>query len=325
VSLVGRFLETVDRERLLPDGSKVLVAVSGGADSVCLFELLRAVAPHRGLTMYGFHMNHRLRAAADDDEAFVRTLFARARVPLTVVRADVRRFAGRHRLGIEEAGRELRYRHMARLGRRVGCSRIALGHTSDDNLETMLLNLARGAGMTGLRGIPVVRMPFVRPLIDLARDEIEAWLRARGQTWREDESNRDEAHARNLIRRRVVPGLREINPEAVAAGRRTARVLAADDEYLESLARDAFSRVTRRTRHGLEIDLIAFSAYNESVKKRMVRQAIPRLESSGVDRVLVFLAGSSPRLTLGGGVLLARLRGHTARVTGKRTKETNGR
>jgi tRNA(Ile)-lysidine synthase len=157
LSVPGRFLVTVKEHALLPEGSSVLAAISGGADSVCLLDLLRLAQPRLRLRLAAFHLNHGLRETAARDESFVRALCRDWRVELVVARADVAGHAKRHRLGVEEAGRELRYRHMERAARKLKCDVIALGHTANDNLETMLLNIVRGAGPRGLAGIPVKR------------------------------------------------------------------------------------------------------------------------------------------------------------------------
>ena len=157
LSVPGRFFATAKEYGLLPEGSGVLTAVSGGADSVCLLDLLRLAQPRLKLRLAAFHLNHGLRGTAARDEEFVRKLCHDWSVELVVARADVAGFAKRHRMGIEEAGRELRYRHLERVARKLKCDVIALGHTANDNLETMLLNLARGAGPRGLAGIPVLR------------------------------------------------------------------------------------------------------------------------------------------------------------------------
>ena len=157
LSVPGRFFATVKEHDLLPEGASVLAAVSGGADSVCLLDLLRLAQPRLKLRLAAFHLNHDLRGTAKRDEDFVGKVCRDWKVELVVARADVAGYSKRHRMGVEEAGRDLRYRHLERVGRKLGCDVIALGHTANDNLETMLLNLARGAGPRGLAGIQVQR------------------------------------------------------------------------------------------------------------------------------------------------------------------------
>lgn len=286
-SVYGCFLQTVERYNLFPSESKVLVAVSGGSDSVCLLDLLRIFASERKLRLIGFHLNHRLRETARRDEAFVRSLFGSE--PLVVVRSDVGRYAQRHRLGIEEAARLVRYRHMERVAKRLGCVRVALGHNADDNLETMLFNLARGAGLSGLAGIPVQRGIFVRPLLDLEREDIVRYLRARGLDWVEDETNKDIAFRRNLLRLQVVPALKAVNPGVVANARRTSILLRDEDDFLDTLAREALNRVAKVGRNRVSVDCCIFGEYNRCLKRRIVRILIPGLDAEAVERVLAFL------------------------------------
>ena len=157
LSVPGRFFATVKEYGLLPEGASVLAAVSGGPDSVCLLDLLRLAQPRLRLRLAAFHLNHGLRDAAARDEDFVRKLCRDWGVELVVASVDVAAYAKRHRLGIEEAGRELRYKHLERVARKLKCDVVALGHTANDNLETMMLNLVRGAGPRGLAGIPISR------------------------------------------------------------------------------------------------------------------------------------------------------------------------
>ncbi|MEO0080509.1 MAG: tRNA lysidine(34) synthetase TilS [candidate division WOR-3 bacterium] len=303
VSVLGRFLETVNRWELLPRGCRVLVAVSGGPDSVCLLDLLRAVARRFELKLCAFHMNHRLRPTAERDEGFVRKLCADWDVPLTVVRSDVAAYARRHRLGLEEAGRELRYHHLARIAKRLGCDRIALGHTADDNLETIILNLARGAGLRGLSGIPVVRDNFIRPLLDLERNEILSHLRARGIEWVEDESNKDPRFRRNLVRQELVPLLKRLSPAAVQNARRAATLLADDDRLLETIAASEVGKVVVSRRPAISIDTREFAQYNISLKRRILRQLFPELNSNDVERIISLTQNrSSGRLVLRAGI-----------------------
>jgi tRNA(Ile)-lysidine synthase len=304
LSVIGTFLDTVQRHGLLAPGDRVLVAVSGGADSVCLLDLLSLVQERFGLTLIGFHLNHGLRAEAARDERFVQALFQRMKLELVVVRARVRLYARRHRLGIEEAGRTLRYQHMLRIARRRNCSRIALGHTAGDNLETMLLNLCRGTGLPGLAGIPACRDLFIRPLIDLQRAALLRHLQARGLSWVEDTTNQVLDFRRNLIRHRVVTLLERINPGVVANARRTARLLADENDYLDELAAAAAASCARRTSGTVQIDTVRFRDYNTALKRRVVRWLLPGLDSADVEQVLNLCHGrSGRRLVLGQGLV----------------------
>ncbi len=337
LSVPGRFFATVKEHGLLPEGASVLAAVSGGADSVCLLDLLLLAQPRLKLRLAAFHLNHGLRGTAARDEDFVRKLCRDWRVELVVARADVAGYAKRHKLGIEEAGRELRYRHLERVARKLTCDVIALGHTANDNLETMLLNLARGAGPRGLAGIQIrraadshhkdtktqrgrSRITFIRPLIDIEREKLEQHLRSRGIEWVEDESNLDVSFRRNLLRREVVPVLTRLNPNTVANARRAAQLLAEEGEFLDGLAESAAADVAHLDKGRVRIDLTEFKTYNGVLKRRMLKLVLTELDSQAVERVLDFCNRTTGgRLTLTRGVRAHRRRGM---IEFERTKES---
>jgi tRNA(Ile)-lysidine synthase len=326
LSVPGRFFATVKEYDLLPEGASVLAAVSGGADSVCLLDLLRLAQPRLRLRLAAFHLNHGLRESAARDEESVGKLCHDWRVELVVARADVAGFAKRHKMGIEEAGRDLRYRHLERVARKRKCGVIALGHTANDNLETMLLNLARGAGPRGLAGIPVTRasepnhrdtkaqrapdITYVRPLIDIERDKLEQHLQARGIAWVEDESNLDVNYRRNLVRREVVPVLLKLNPNTVANARRAAQLLAEEGEFLDGLAGSAAGDLVESGPGRVRIDILKFKDYNNILKRRILKRVLPELDSHAVEGILEFCnRDSGGKLTLTRGVRAHRRRG----------------
>ena len=198
---------------MLAPGARVVAAVSGGADSVCLFHVLRELAPRVGFTVAGMaHLNHQLRGeASDGDERCVAQLASQNGVKFFGEEVDVAAAGG----NLEQAARLARGEFFARVLREGGGDRIATGHTRDDQAETVLFRVMRGSGLAGLAGIlPMTREGLVRPLLDVSRAEIETFLRDRGIEWREDASNRDESFARNRIRHSLLPELaREWNPE----------------------------------------------------------------------------------------------------------------
>ena len=325
LSVPGRFFATVKEYGLLPEGSDVLAAVSGGADSVCLLDLLRLAQPQLKLRLAAFHLNHGLRGTAARDEEFVRKLCRDWRVELVGACADVAGYAKRHRMGIEEAGRRLRYRYLERVARKLKCDVIALGHTANDNLETMLLNLTRGAGPRGLAGISVQRLSevnrrgtktqrarvrFIRPLIDIERGQLEQHLRARGIEWVEDESNLDVNYRRNLLRREVVPVLVRLNANAAANARRAAQLQAEEGAFLDGLAEAAARDVAEFGEGRVRIDILKFKDYNNILKRRILKRVLPELDSQAVEGVLQFCnRDSGGKLTLTRGVRAHRRRG----------------
>lgn len=214
----------------------ILCAVSGGLDSMCLLHMLDAWRKERGGQMIAAHFNHQLRGgAADRDEAFVREICAKWDIPLTAGRGDVRDFARRKGLSIEEAARELRYDFLRRTAKEKGCSWICTAHHADDNAETILMNLIRGTGLRGLTGMERDRDMILRPLLDVTRAELEAYAAAWNVPHIEDETNADpDAASRNFLRLQVMPLLKELNPKAVEHICRTAGQLRSVDHALEA-------------------------------------------------------------------------------------------
>jgi tRNA(Ile)-lysidine synthase len=215
--------------------TRVLVAVSGGADSVALLRALHSVAPEFGITLHVAHLHHRLRGAdADADLAFVRALCGTLGVPLTTARWNTRARMKRRGLTGQNGLRTLRRAFLTQAARRAGAAFIATAHTADDQLETVLLRLARGTGVPGLGGMSARAGIWIRPLLEATRGEIEADLDRIGQPWREDRSNQDLRYARNWIRHRVVPAL-----AAAVAGPGSRSALGIPDDSRTDAARRA--------------------------------------------------------------------------------------
>lgn len=249
-------------------GEKILCAVSGGLDSMCLLFMLDAWCRERGGELTAAHFNHQLRGpAADRDERFVRDVCEQWGIPLTVGRGDVRAYARGEGLSVEDAARILRYEFLREA---AGRARIYTAHHADDNAETVLLNLVRGTGLTGLTGMDWQRDGLCRPLLAASREELAACAARWKIPHVEDETNADpEAAARNLLRLRVMPLLKELNPRAAEHISQTARRLRGVDRSLERDAAERTKHVeVREGRVTLSVD--ALLSAPEAVRPRML-------------------------------------------------------
>ncbi|MET0017640.1 tRNA lysidine(34) synthetase TilS [Oscillibacter sp.] len=223
-------------------GTELLCAVSGGLDSMCLLDFTVRWAAGRGIGVAAAHFNHCLRGgAADRDEAFVREYCGARGIPFASGRGDTRALAARDGLSVEEAARRLRYEFLEETVVLRRSTAILTAHHADDNAETMLLNLCRGTGSAGL-GIPAVRGNVYRPFLETTRGSLEDYASAHGLPHVEDETNREDGAARNLLRHKVMPILRELNPKAAQNMARAAGLLAAEDAALDALAEELLVR-----------------------------------------------------------------------------------
>lgn len=227
---------------MLSAGDRVLVALSGGADSMCLLHSLLENAETLDITVCAAHYNHCLRGAESErDACFAEKQCEKLGVPFLCGSGDVSAEAEKSHRSLEETARGMRYAFLNEAAEKLSCNKIATAHNADDNAETLLLNLARGSGAKGLSGIPPVRGNIIRPLILCTRAEIEAFLEERAIPHVEDSSNATDDYTRNVLRHRVMPVLRDINPAFSEAAMRTSLSLREDDALLCGMAEDFIS------------------------------------------------------------------------------------
>jgi tRNA(Ile)-lysidine synthase len=276
-------LDYIRREELLHAGDRVGVAVSGGADSVALLRIMLELRPELGIVLSVVHFNHQLRGEeADTDEQFVTQLAHQHKLELFTGTGDVAAHARSHRISTEAAARQLRYQYFRRLFEENKLNRIATGHTLDDQAETVLLRVVRGAGTRGLAGIyPQLlvhgyQFSVVRPLLKTRRKFLESYLGEIGQDWREDSSNRDLRHARNRVRHGIVPRLeRTLNPAVRETLGETADIARSEEEFWQKKVARAMAEVWQADARTLKPAELA--ALPLALRRRVVRAAAESL------------------------------------------------
>lgn len=316
VDLQTRIAASARDRQLFSPGDTLIVGLSGGADSVALLDLLASL-PDYSLRLTAAHLNHCLRGAeSDGDEQFCREFAARLGIPFETRRVDVAAFAAREGLNLEDAGREARIEFLDQLARAAGASAVVLAHHADDQAETVLMRLLRGSGSHGLAGIAWRnRRGYVRPLLNVSRQEIEAYLRERGLEWREDSSNRDTTLLRNRIRHEILPLLESCNPATREALTATASILNDEDALLEELTERAFAELCESSAAGSSCSVARFLSQPPALARRLVRLMYSRhahsrrlLTSSHVEAVRAMAASPRPnqRLNLPGAIVAVR-------------------
>ena len=261
--------------RKFPHGGRVLCAVSGGLDSMCLLDYMTR---QPGFSVGAAHFNHCLRGAeADRDEEFVRDHCGKRRIPFVSGSGDTRSLAEREGLSTEEAARRLRYEFLNKAAEDGGYDAILTAHHADDNAETVLLNLVRGTGSAGLAGIPQVRGNICRPFLRIPRAELAAYAAAHGVPHVEDSTNDDpDAAARNALRSSVMPVLRQINPKCVENIARTSAILREESDALESMARGLMNQI-KELPDGVSVPCLMLTEVPQAVAERAVLQLIAQV------------------------------------------------
>ena len=296
-------LETIRRHGLARPGDRVLVGLSGGADSVALLLLLRELERDGTLTVAGAaHLNHQLRGAeADEDEAFCAALAGALNVPFRAERMDVGGLARAQKRSVEDAARAARYAFFERAAAALGADDIAVAHTKEDQAETFLLRLLRGSGTRGLAAILPRAGRVVRPLLDVARADLRKYLRSRGQPFREDSSNADVTIPRNRIRHELIPSLEShFSPRLTDVLAREAALARHDEEFLQAEAIKLAARIVL-TDGAVRIDAAGLSRAPRALSSRVVQMALKQHAGSkpiSFDHVEQVLALAADEISL---------------------------
>ena len=253
--MLSQVKTTINKYNMINSGDRVFAAVSGGADSVCLLLVLLELSKDMGFSLEAIHVEHGIRGAESEaDASFTEELCKRLGVKCHIYRIDAPKYAGEMGVSLEEAARTLRYDCFHRHIEESENVRVAIAHNMDDNAETMLLNMTRGTGIFGLRGIRKVRGHYIRPLIECTRQEIEAYLQGKKQDYRTDSTNSETEYTRNNIRHNVMPVLKEINSGVVLHFFKLSELQEQAVNYIDKQSEAAYHKYS--TENGLSKELL---------------------------------------------------------------------
>jgi tRNA(Ile)-lysidine synthase len=280
--LLQQVQQTIQDYQMLDRGHTVLVAVSGGPDSMVLLHTLWQLREPLALKVFVAHLNHRMRASATQDAWFVETTARDLGILCICETIDVPTYQRQHKLSPEDAARRVRYAFLRATATRLGADRIAVGHTADDQAETVLLHLLRGSGLRGLCGIPPVREPIIRPLIRVPRRDILDYLQTHRLPCREDPSNHQRRYTRNRLRLDLLPALQQhYNPRLVQALCTTAQLLVDDEAALQALARQRFlSARLPSAREQVRLGIDELTPLAPALQRRVLREALTEVLGS---------------------------------------------
>ncbi|HEX9897213.1 MAG TPA: tRNA lysidine(34) synthetase TilS [Dehalococcoidales bacterium] len=294
------------REHHLTNPRKpLLVAVSGGPDSVCLLRVLNTLKKDSGFKLHVAHLDHKLRGNDSvADAQYVLGLCHKLGIPITIEQRNVRTYQKGHKLSLEEAAREVRYGFFAEVAESIGAERVVVGHTLDDHVETLLLNLLRGTGTRGLRGLQPVRhwqtsgkrLTIIRPLMEVSRKETAAYCRRHRLQPRTDATNRSLTPTRNRVRLKLLPLLKSYNPDIIEALLRTARIAGDDIAFLEQTAARYYRKIANRQGEIVVLDKTALLKLPPSIQRLVLRRAIENIlgtlkdiEARHIEEMMVLL------------------------------------
>jgi tRNA(Ile)-lysidine synthase len=320
--LEQRVFDFIRQHRLLSASQKLVVAVSGGADSVCLLHILVSLKERLKLRLQIAHLNHQLRDAESEADAdYVLDLARKLGIPATIERRDVKAYQKKMRLSLEEAAREVRYRFLAEVAGATRARRVAVGHTRDDHIETILMHLIRGAGTRGMRGLqPATEWPskngkliVIRPLLEISHQETEDYCRQHQLAPRLDASNLSLSPLRNRIRQQLLPLLQGYNPGIAEALLRTGRIAGDDIDFLDKETTRLWAKIAQQEGEAIILDKKNLDRLPPTLQRYLLRASVERLIGSAkdiemrhIEEMMALLdKPAGKRLSLPGGLIFA--------------------
>ena len=287
-----KVLETIRKYNLIEDGDKIVLGVSGGPDSICMLDNLREVKEEQIIEfeIYVAHINHMIREEAIDDEKYVQEYCKKYNIECFVKRADVQKIASEKKIGTEEAGRKVRYDFFEEVLQKTESNKIAIAHNKNDKIETIIMHLLRGSGLSGLKGIEPIRdNKYIRPLLECERTEIEQYCEDKKLNPRIDKTNFENEYTRNKIRNIVIPYIKkEFNPNIIQTLSRLSDLAADESNYIELQTQKSFEKILiAKEKEQITLNLKEFNKQDKVIKNRLILYTTKELMGStqGIEKI----------------------------------------
>ena len=285
-----KVIETIKKYKLIEAGDKIVLGVSGGPDSISMLNILNEIKDEFDFKIYVAHINHLIREEAIDDEKFVENYCKKNDIPFFCKRAEVQKIAETQKIGTEEAGRNVRYEFFEEVCSKVGANKIAIAHNKNDKIETIIMHLLRGSGLSGLKGMQPIRdNKYIRPLIECERNEIEQYCEENKLEPRIDKTNFENEYTRNKIRNIVIPYIKnEFNPNIIEIIDRLSQVATDESNYIDNQAQNIYKKIlVEKKEKEIILNWKEFNKQEKVIKNRIILYAVKQLLGStqGIEKV----------------------------------------
>lgn len=292
--LEQNFLDTIKQNNLIEKGDKIVIGVSGGPDSITLLSCLNKYKQNLECEIVVAHINHLIREDSTEDEEFVEKLCKEMNVKCYIKRENIIKLSETNKKGTEETGRKVRYDFFNEVLKKESANKIAIAHNMNDNAETVLLNLLRGSGLSGLEGIGAKEYnKYIRPLINCKREEIEKYCEKYELNPRIDYTNKENIYKRNKIRNELIPHLKEFNPNIIESLSRLSKIVKDENEYINLQVQNIYNKISNKGIGKIELQLKKFQELNKAIKQNLIIYTIVKLvgtarniEKSNIDDII---------------------------------------
>ena len=287
--LKEKVLETIKKYNLITEEDKVVIGVSGGPDSICLLHVLNELKKELKIELYVAHVNHMLREVADAETEYVQDTCKKMQVECFVKKVNILELAKKEKKGTEEVGRNARYEFFDEVLTKTNSNKIATAHNSNDRAETVILNILRGSGLSGLKGIEAIRdEKYIRPIIEIDRESIEKYCNENKLNPKYDESNSENIYSRNKVRNELIPYIKkEFNQNIISTINRLSEVAREENEYLQKITKKEYQEISKKEDDIIILDLKRFNNLELVIKRRLILYTIYEVihTTKGIEKV----------------------------------------